>query len=125
MTRTGAVDTLLHSKNILLRTWFNTLMHVVNESSGSQHPAAFLLAGVLARRLAYRCDSHPAKRAMHSERKFFCVRQRLKLCSWSLLLVANMALKISKESMWFEHKPMWEKVSDKGSHSDFIILIIG
>ena len=67
MTRTGAVDTLLHSTNILLRTWFNTLMHVVNESSGGEHPAAFLLAGVLARRMAHRGDSHPAKRAMHSE----------------------------------------------------------
>ena len=33
---------------MLLRTWFNTLMHVVNESSGGEHPAAFLLAGVLA-----------------------------------------------------------------------------
>ena len=71
---TAAVDTLLHSTNILLRTWFNTLMHVVNESSGGEHPAAFLLAGVLARRMAYRGDSHPAKRAMHSERKFFSVR---------------------------------------------------
>jgi len=60
--------------NIVLRTWFNTLMHVVNESSGGEHPAAFLLAGVLARRMACRGDSHPAKRAMHSERKLFCVR---------------------------------------------------
>jgi hypothetical protein len=50
---TAAVDTLLHSANILLRTWFNTLMHVVTESSGGEHPAAFLLAGVFAKRLAY------------------------------------------------------------------------
>ena len=60
--------------NILLRTCFNTLMHVVKESSGGEHPAAFLLAGVLARRMACRGDSHPAKRAMYSERKLFCVR---------------------------------------------------
>ena len=59
---------------MLLRTWFNTPMHVVDESNGGEYPAAFLLAGVLARRMAYRGDSHPAKRVMHSEREFFCVR---------------------------------------------------
>ena len=44
----------------------------------------------------------------------------------------NMKLKISKESMWFGHKPMWEKIVPptgkivkRGNHSDSIILIIG
>ena len=76
----------------------------MKESSGGEHPAAFLhagvlsspavaitcccqrldsalsacdsflLAGVLVMRMAYRGDSHPAKRAMHAEQKFFCVR---------------------------------------------------
>ena len=71
---TAAVDTLLHSANILPNTWSNTLMHMVNENGGVQQPAGFLLTGMHARRMAHRGDSHPAKRAMHSERKPFCVR---------------------------------------------------
>ena len=63
-----------NSLDILLQIWFNTLMHMVNENSGGQHPAGFLLTGMRARRMAHRGDSHPAKRAMHSERKPFCVR---------------------------------------------------
>ena len=50
-------------------------MHLVNENSGGQHPAGFLLTGMRARRMAHRGDSHPARRAMHSERKPFCGRR--------------------------------------------------